>query len=105
MIPPGTAELALSVAKGLIKFAGHLDRLLAEKVAVQSPLVLKLPAVSFSPGPAVVKPRLRDYLKETSDKQPGPLGAKLRKQLADLMADPAPDLAQMRRFLRVGISR
>ena len=48
MITPGTAELALAVAKGLIKFAGHLDRLLAEKVAVQSPLALKLPAVNFS---------------------------------------------------------
>ena len=98
MIPPGTAELVLAVAKGLIKFSGHLDRLLAEKVAVQSPLPLKLPVVDFSPGPAVVKPRLRAYLQETSSDKPGPLGQDLRQQLADLMAEPNPDLAALRRF-------
>jgi len=101
MITPGTAELALAVAKGLIKFAGHLDRLLAEKVAVQSPLALKLPAVNFSPGPAVVKPRLRAYLQETSDKNPGPLGQQKRKSLADLMSETTPDLAEMRRFYAI----
>jgi hypothetical protein len=98
MIPPGSAELVLAVAKGLIKFSGHLDRLLAEKVAVQSPLPLKLPVVDFSPGPAVVKPRLRAYLQDTSPENPGPLGQDLRKQLADLMSETSPDLAAMRRF-------
>ncbi|MEO6034063.1 MAG: hypothetical protein ABIQ35_02285 [Verrucomicrobiota bacterium] len=98
MITPGTAELAVAVAKGLIKFGEHLDRLLAEKVAVQSPLALKLPAVNFSPGPAILKPRLRACLDQTSDAKPGPLGRQRRKALAELMAAASPDLAEMRRF-------
>ena len=98
MITPGTAELVLGVAKALIKFGGQLDRLLAEKVAVQSPLALKLPAVNFSPGPGVLKPKLRAYLQETSEEVPGPLGKKKRKELASLMSASSPDLATMRRF-------
>src|SRR5262245_35686304 len=98
MIPTDTAALAIAVANGLIKFAGRLDRLLSEKIAVTSPLALKLPAVDFSLGPNVIGPRLNDYLSKTSSTQPGLLGQQKRQELSELMLSAAADLSRMRQF-------
>lgn len=45
MILPSNASLIISVAQQLIKLGGRIDSLLAEKTAVQSQIVLGMPAV------------------------------------------------------------
>jgi len=65
MISPSTAALAVSVAKGLIKFGQRLDALLAEKEAVQGGLVLLMPAVYTGPSEIEKIKQLKQYLAET----------------------------------------
>lgn len=101
MISTDTASLALSIANGLIKFGGRLDKLLAEQTATRSGLTLTLPAVNFSPGPNVVLPKLQAYLAGTTAADPGPIGAQ-RVPLAALLVSgyqyqPA-DLAALRQY-------
>jgi hypothetical protein len=43
MIPLATAELVFSVAKGVLKLGGRLDRLTAERTAVGGDLVIPMP--------------------------------------------------------------
>lgn len=45
LISPSTAALAISIAKGVIKLAGRIDRLMAEKAATTGDLVLPMPPV------------------------------------------------------------
>lgn len=97
MIPISTAELAISIANGIIKLAGKLDRLLAEKVAVQGDLVLKPPVVELGTGPNRMIQELQAHLAATSESQPGPLGAR-RKELAALIKSAAPDPDLIREF-------
>ena len=97
MIPGTTTELAIAIARGLIKLGGRLDRLLAEKVATQSGLALKLPAVRFSIGPNRIIIELEKHLASTSEADPGPLGAR-RKELGQLLNGPEPDPDELRDF-------
>jgi len=91
MISTEAAALAISVAKGVIKLAGRLDRLMAEKEAVQGNLIIPMPPDSEGPDRDTRINRLREYLKKTSNETPDPLGAD-RKQLQSLLArDPVPD--------------
>lgn len=91
MIASEAAGLAISVAKGLIKLAGRVDRLMAEKEAVQGSLIVPMPPESAAPDVDVALRMLRTYLKETAEDDPDPLGAD-RAALASLLAqDPVPD--------------
>src|SRR5689334_12125645 len=91
MISTEAAALAISVTKGFIKLAGRLDRLMAEKEAVQGDLVIPMPPDSEGPDRETRNERLREYLKQTASEIPDPLGAD-RKRLQSLLAkDPVPD--------------
>jgi len=91
MISTEAAALAISVAKGIIKLAGRMDRLMAEKEAVQGDLVIPMPPESEGPDRETRNDRLRKYLKDTAGDTPDPLGAD-RKRLQTLLAkDPVPD--------------
>jgi hypothetical protein len=91
MISPSTAALAVSIARGAIKFGQRLDALLAEKKAVQGGLVLVMPAIYQGP-PAFLKVReLKQYLAGTLDGAAlDPLGAD-RAELARELKKDAPD--------------
>jgi hypothetical protein len=64
MISPSTAALAVSVARGLIKFGQRLDALLAEKEAVKGELVLLMPKVYAGPSALQKIRELKQYLVE-----------------------------------------
>jgi len=49
MISSEAAALAISVAKGIIKLAGRLDYLMAEKQAVEGDLLVPMPPESEGP--------------------------------------------------------
>jgi len=97
MIPLASAEVAIAIARGLIKLGQRLDRLLAEKVATQSGLALKLPAVEFSIGPNRILIELQKYFDATSDAAPGTVGSR-RKELGRLLKSAAPDPDALREF-------
>ncbi len=91
MISTEAAALAITVAKGVIKLAGRLDHLMAEKEAVQGDLLIPMPPVSNGPDRETRIDQLRKYLKDTADDTPDPLGTD-RKRLQKLLAkDPVPD--------------
>jgi hypothetical protein len=91
MISTESAALAIAVAKGIIKLAGRMDRLMAEKGAVQGDLVIPMPPESEGPDRETRNEQLRKYLKDTADDVPDPLGTD-RQHLRDLLAkDPVPD--------------
>lgn len=88
MISPSTAGLAISIARGVIKLGGRIDRLMAEKEATTGELVLPMP--SIPKGLSVIKKarELGVYLESTKDEQPDPLGDDrddIEKVLADRM--------------------
>jgi hypothetical protein len=62
MISPSTAALAVSVARGLIKFGQRLDALLAEKQAVQGGLALVMPEIYQGPDGVEKAEQLRAFL-------------------------------------------
>lgn len=64
MISPSTAALAVSVARGVIKFGHRLDTLMAEKEALQGGLVLVMPKVYAGPSATQRKKDLKQYLAE-----------------------------------------
>ena len=97
MITLASAELALSVARGLIKLEGRIDRLLSEKTALQSGLVLALPPIEFGAGPNKMIGDLQKHLGATSDAEPGPLGAD-RADLASLLKRTDPGLDELRHY-------
>lgn len=74
MILPGNATLILSVARQLIRLGGRIDNLLAEKTAVQSTLVLAMPAVRID-NIVAQKKLVAATLAATATLQPDPFGA------------------------------
>jgi hypothetical protein len=62
MISPATAAVAVSVARGLIKFGQRLDALLAEKQAVQGGLALVMPEVYQGPDGIEKTAQLKELL-------------------------------------------
>lgn len=97
MITPATAELAVSIAKGLIKLAGRLDALLAEKHAVTGDLILPMPPVSGGPTGVQMVKELQRLLKDTAERSPDPLG-KDREKISALLDETPPDPALVQEF-------
>lgn len=80
MLTSGALDLVMSVASGVVKLAGRLDLLKAEKAAVTGPLVIPRPDIQFDDLTAREKlERLDKYLKSTGDLNPHPLGSELAK--------------------------
>jgi hypothetical protein len=65
MISPSTAALAVSIARGVLKFGQRLDALLAEKQAIQGGLVLVMPEVYHGPDGIEKVEQLKEFLSET----------------------------------------
>jgi len=85
MLSTEAAGLVLSISRGLIKLSGRLDLLLAEKEATTGPLVLPMKQVPLPNVPRAQRiQRLKDYLDQTKDAVPDPLGDK-RAALAKLV--------------------
>jgi hypothetical protein len=66
MISPATAALAVSVARGLIKFGQRLDALMAEKQAIEGGLALVMPEVYRGPDGVEKCLQLRAFLDEVT---------------------------------------
>src|SRR6266542_5668871 len=97
MIPIETAELAVAIARGLIKLGGRLDRLLAEKVATLGGLTLKPPPVEFSIGPNRMVDELQKLINAAAGINRDPLGQR-RKVLVELLKSAQPDPDELREF-------
>jgi hypothetical protein len=67
MISPATAALAVSVARGLIKFGQRLDALVAEKQAIEGGLALVMPEVYRGPDGVEKCLQLRAFLDEVTN--------------------------------------
>ena len=74
MISLSTAGLAISIARGVMKLGGRIDRLMAEKEATTGELVLPMPSIPT--GLSVIRKahELEAFLESTKDEQPDPLG-------------------------------
>jgi len=90
MITTEAAALTLSIAQGLIKLGGRIDRLLAEKEAVTGNYILPMPPVRSGPGGVKMAEDLKDLLAETRDKTPDPL-APHRWKIEELLNQETPD--------------
>lgn len=73
MILPGSASLILSAAQHMLRLGGRLDRLMAQKTAVQSQLVLGMPTVRIDNLPAQCALVVRT-LEATKAADPDPFG-------------------------------
>ncbi len=90
MITAEAAGLAISIAKGIIKLAGRIDRLTAEKEAVTGALYVPMPPESGVADVDLALPRLRDYLEQTKNDNPDPLGDDRARLKALLAKNPVP---------------
>lgn len=91
MLTAEAAGLAISIAKGIIKLAGRMDRLTAEKEAVTGALIIPFPPESAAPDIDAALGMLREYLTRTKNDDPDPLGGD-RARLKSLLAkNPVPD--------------
>ena len=102
MISPGTAALAISVAKGLIKLGGRVDRLMAEKEAVTGEQILPMPPVSEGLDDSQKSKALKKLLRETKNQTPDPLGSDGRAEISaalkeqdELTADDVADFGRV----------
>ena len=102
MITTEAAALTLSIAQGLIKLGGRIDRLMAEKEANTGNYILPMPPVRSGPGGVKMAEDLKNLLAETGDKTPDPL-APHRRKIEELLDQETPDPKQVsewyKRFL------
>ena len=75
MLSAETAGLIIKTAKGLIKLTKRIDLVMAEKEAVESPLVLPVPELQMAPVPTQMRRALTKLLEDTRDEDPDSLGA------------------------------
>lgn len=73
MITMEAAGLALSIAKGIIKMTGRIDRLMAEKEATTGDFILPMPVVSDGPGGIEMVENLKKLLADTEGATPNPI--------------------------------
>lgn len=93
MISPETAKLAISVARGIIKFGQRLDALLAEQKAIEGGLILKMPNVYKGPTALQKVRQLKRYVVvAVAETGPTPLGDDFNELKAEL-EKPEPDNA------------
>lgn len=95
MILPGNASLILSITQNLIKLGGRIDNLLAEKAAVQSSVVLGMPAVRIDD---IVKQKklVADALAAHAGVKPDPFGSDRAVLEAELVKSPVgPDFFRL----------
>jgi hypothetical protein len=89
MIPPGTVEAVMSIAKGLAKLGRRLDVLLAEKEAVASgKSVLPMPAVAKIPATPLMQRELAEFLADAAALANPDLPKNFKKQVAEAIQDP-----------------
>lgn len=86
MILPGSASLILSGVQQLIKLGGRIDTLMAQRTAVQSQLVLGMPALRLGNALAQIA-LVQKALADTAGQQPDPFGAD-RAALQQQVANP-----------------
>jgi|GEM_PF-2052792 len=87
MIPQATASFGLSLATGILKLAGRLDNLQAEKVAVRGELVLTMPGMNDISN-RKLREALGQKLEQTATESPDPIGADDRAEIQALLSDP-----------------
>lgn len=86
MISPSTAGLAISIARGVIKLGGRIDRLMAEKEASTGELVLPMPSIPTGLSVINKAHELEAFLESTKHEQPDPLGDD-RNDIEKVLAD------------------
>ena len=91
MISAEAAGLAIAIAKGVIKLAGRIDRLTAEKEAVTGQLIIPMPPESDAPDVDAALSMLREYLDRTKKDDPDPLAGERGRLEALLRKTPVPD--------------
>jgi hypothetical protein len=90
MITSEAASLTLSIAQGLIKLGGRVDRLMAEKEAITGNYILPMPPVRSGPGGIEMVQDIKTLLAETRDKTPDPLEPH-RTKIEELLEQDTPD--------------
>jgi hypothetical protein len=75
MLSANALGTVISLARGIVKLAGRLDVLMAERAGVEGPLVIPTPVMTF-PKVALLQQvtALEKYLNETAEVVPDPLG-------------------------------
>lgn len=91
------AAMALSIARGLIKLAGRMDRLLAERQGVTSDLILTMPPLTGGPSGVEMVNELKDYFEKTKDDLPDPM-ANVRHDIQEELDRPVPDPAKITKW-------
>jgi hypothetical protein len=99
MISTEAAGLVLSIAQGVVKLGGKIDRLMAEKDAVTSDYIIPMPQVRRGPGGVEKKNELKALLQNTEDQIPDPLSPN-RDEIKDLLLQDPSDPAQVGKWYK-----
>lgn len=99
MVSLEAASLILSLARGAIKLAGRMDRLMAEKDAVTADLIIPVPALTIGPGGVQMVMELKTHLETTADLSPDPLGAE-RDRISAVLDQDLPDPEQVEKWYK-----
>ena len=67
MLASEAVDLSVKIAKGLIKLANRLDKLIAEKVAVTSPIAVRHKVISLGPKQREMMRALHKLLADEPD--------------------------------------
>lgn len=87
MLSGSALDMVMSLARGIVKLAGRLDKLMAEKAGVEGPLFIPMPVMVFPVVPLLQQTiALGKYLNETANQVPDPLGTQ-RPDIAQAVED------------------
>ncbi|MEO5882856.1 MAG: hypothetical protein ABIQ06_10615 [Caldimonas sp.] len=93
MLSINALGMVMSVASGIVKLAGRLDLLMAEKEGVQGPLFVPMPAMTFSDiSVQSQKERLATHLAQTAGQLPDALGTDRAALAAALQGNQPTDI-------------
>ena len=76
MINASTAALAISIARGVVKLGGRIDRLMAEEAATTGDIVLPMPPVVGGMTVIAKARELSEYLEKTKDGSEPPVSTR-----------------------------
>ena len=98
MLTTEAVGLAINIATGIIKLAGRVDVILAEREAVQAPVALPQPPVGLGPTQPEMVAALKKLLKAEKE-DPDPL-AKDRAAIEKLVARDEPEPSELAIFMK-----
>lgn len=98
MISTEAVGLAINIATGIIKLAGRVDLVLAEREAVEAPLALPQAPVALAPGQSEMREALQKLLQD-EPQDPDAL-ADDREAIRNLLGQSSPSPADLYRYMK-----